>query len=178
MDAAADARVEERRVPAARFPRAGLHAPPDVVAADRLHGGHAGLSAAAALDHALNRFEHVEVVAVDVAVADRQHFGGFSAEGKVDFGQPSRHGKRRAGHEGKAQLPGRLDHLAGPVPLPREVLVVEDGNAVAALLEDVDDLGEELVPRIERLPLFIARIIAVFADQQDAVDGEFSGSQT
>ena len=33
---------------------------------------------------------------------------------------------------------------------------------------------EELVPRIQRLPFFIAGIVAVLADQEDAVDGQFA----
>src|SRR5262249_56262767 len=57
-------------------------------------------------------------------------------------------------------------------PTVREVLVVEDRNALARPAEDLDDLGQELVARIEDLSLVVAAVVAVFADQQDALNGE------
>ncbi len=66
----------------------------------------------------------------------------------------------------KTHRPGRLDHVLGPVPVPGEVLVVEDRDRSPAALEDVDGLLEEFVPRIERLPLVVARVLAVLADDQ------------
>ena len=57
------------------------------------------------------------------------------------------------------------------------MLVDEDGARFAALFEDLDDLFEELVARVELLVLFVVRIVAVFADEDDAVDGEFARAE-
>ena len=60
----------------------------------------------------------------------------------------------------------------------REVLVVEDRNGPAIGLENVDHLPEELVARVENLPLLVVRIVAVLADDQDPIDGELRASAT
>ena len=57
-----------------------------------------------------------------------------------------------------------------PVPVPREVLVVEDRHTATAFAEHPDDLLKELIPRIEPLPLLVGGVVAVFADQQHPVN--------
>ena len=44
------------------------------------------------------------------------------------------------------------------------------GTRPPLLLEDLDRLLEELVARIENLPLFIPGVIAMFPDDHDAID--------
>ena len=97
--------------------------------------------------------------------------------GHVDRRQPPRDRERRAGQEREPQ-PLRVGHHLGALgPVRREMLVVEDGDAAAARLEDLDDLLEELIPRIERLPLVVLRIVPMLADDDDAIDGELRGPQ-
>ena len=58
------------------------------------------------------------------------------------------------------------------------MLVVEDRNGPAVGLENIDHLPEELVTRVERLSFLVARIVAVFTDDQDPVDGELRAPAT
>src|SRR5438445_4439356 len=53
------------------------------------------------------------------------------------------------------------------------MLVVEDGNRPAVLLEDVDHLLEKVITRIKHLAQLVAGIFAVLADTEDRVDREF-----
>jgi hypothetical protein len=53
------------------------------------------------------------------------------------------------------------------------MLVIEDRDAAPFRLEDFDDVLEELVTRIKRLPEFVARVIAMLADDHHAIDGQF-----
>ena len=57
------------------------------------------------------------------------------------------------------------------------MLVVEDGHALAGLAKDLDDFLHECGARIEDLTAFVARIVAVFADEQDALDGQFVAAE-
>ena len=57
---------------------------PEIVAAIGLHPLHAGLAALAPLHHALDRFERVEIVAVDAAVADAHRLADPRAERHLD----------------------------------------------------------------------------------------------
>src|SRR5438309_2078155 len=50
------------------------------------------------------------------------------------------------------------------------MLVIEDRRGSPILLEHLDRLPEELVARIEFLPDFVVRIIAVLADDEHGVD--------
>ena len=52
------------------------------------------------------------------------------------------------------------------------MLVVEDRHAAAVGLEHFDALLEELVARVLNLPLGVDRIVAMLADDHDAVDGQ------
>ena len=132
----------------------------------------ADLAASAAFGHALGGFEAVKVVAVDAAVADADALDQRGAVRHVDRRQPPGDRQRRAGQERKAEPLRVVDHLRAAVPGRREMLVVEDRHAAAARLEDLDDLLEELVARVERLALLVSRIVAVLADDDDAIDGQ------
>ena len=71
---AAQTCFEEIGVPAARLPGLCFHRLPDRVAAQGLERDDAGFSSAPALDHALDRFEGVEVVAVNSADGNAKGF--------------------------------------------------------------------------------------------------------
>src|SRR5579862_2046965 len=177
LHTAADTGVKEFGIPAPFAPRTGRHASPDVVTANGLYSDDAGFSAAAALDHALNRFQNVKVIAVDPSRSHGEHFLGLAPVRKVDCREPPRDGNRGTGHQRKSKMPRRVDHVAGPVPIPREMLVVEDGNAAPAFAKDVDDLCEEFVSWVKGLLFFVSRIVAVFTDEQDAVDSQLSRAE-
>src|SRR5205823_4622124 len=106
------------------------------------------------------------------AVAHTDHFLDLCSPCELDRGDAPGHWQRRAGQEWKAHRVGGVDHLLGPVPPPREMLVVEDRHTAARTPEDVDDLLKELVTGIEPLAPRIARITAVLTDNHHAVDGE------
>src|SRR6185436_15689010 len=57
------------------------------------------------------------------------------------------------------------------------MFIIENRNGAATAFENFHDLFEELVPRIKRLALRVLGIVAVFADEQHAVDGEFGTAQ-
>jgi hypothetical protein len=56
------------------------------------------------------------------------------------------------------------------------VLVIEDGHAASARLENLHDLFEELVTWIQRLTFFVLRVLAMLADDHDAVDRQPAGA--
>src|ERR1041385_3276368 len=57
------------------------------------------------------------------------------------------------------------------------MLVVEYRHGLAVVPEYLDDLLEELVPRVFRLPFFIPRIIAVFAYEHHSIDGKLAAAE-
>ena len=69
-----------------------------------------------------------------------------------------------------------LHHLLGLGPAIGQVLVVEYGNRSPGLAKHRDELLHELEARVEDLAFLIARIVAVLADQEHAVDREFAGA--
>ena len=76
----------------------------------------------------------------------------------------------------KSQFAGGVVHLARPLPIPGEVLVVEDRHGAPAVAEYLDDLLEELVARIFGLAFFVARIIAVLADEHHAIHRQLAAA--
>ncbi len=72
----------------------------------------------------------------------------------------------------ESQLARRVEHRARPVPVPRQVLVVEHRRRAAIFAKDVNNLAEEFVARILFLPQPIDRIVAMFADDEDGIHGE------
>ena len=56
------------------------------------------------------------------------------------------------------------------------MLVVKHGHGNAVLLEDIDALPEELIPRIEFLSLVVIRVFAVLADDQHRIHGQPVGT--
>jgi len=65
--------------------------------------------------------------------------------------------------------------FAGFGPGVGEMFVEEGGEGAAVLLVGVEDLGEEFVAGVEFLADVVGGEVAVFADEDDAVDGEFVG---
>src|SRR2546423_605518 len=57
------------------------------------------------------------------------------------------------------------------------MLVDENRNGPAGLAEDIDRCIEEPLPRVEVLQLLVLRVIPMFPDDQNAVDGELAGPQ-
>src|SRR5262249_21345921 len=69
------------------------------------------------------------------------------------------------------------NHLARLRPAVREVLVAEYRHALARLPEDLDDLLHHLEAGIEDLSLVVAWIVAMFADEQDALNRELVAAE-
>ena len=57
------------------------------------------------------------------------------------------------------------------------MFVDEDGAGAAGAAEDVDHLFKELEAGVEVLLLFVVGVIAVLADEDDAIDGELAGAE-
>src|SRR5207248_2988510 len=79
---------EQDGIPASLGPGAGLQRLPDVVAADGVQGHDAAFAPLAPFDHALYRFQAVEVIAVHAAAADAQRFLYFRAQRHVERRRP------------------------------------------------------------------------------------------
>ena len=73
---------------------------------------------------------------------------------------------------------GRFVHGEGVVPDGAEVLVVEDGDDAFVFFERGDDLVEKPAPGVKVLALVVVGVVAVFADAEDAVDGQGVGADT
>jgi len=72
---------------------------------------------------------------------------------------------------------GNLHHSLGLAPAPRQVLVVEHGYGAPAGAEDVGDFQEHFEARVEALFLVVEGVVAVLADEDDAVDGELVAAE-
>ena len=118
----------------------------------------------------------MEIVTVHAAVSDTHRLADARAQRHLERGRSPGDRQAGAGHEGELHSPRRVVHLLGVVPVPGEVLVVEHGHGAVARPEHLDDLLEELVARIARLALFVARVLAVLADQHHAVNGELAAA--
>ena len=127
--------------------------------------------------HALERFERVE--AVDLDVASGRHDGPGHGETERDFERrkPPGHRQARSGHQREPQLASRLHHLKRLGTAIGEMLIIEDGHGAAGGAEDVGDRAIHLPSRVELLELVVERIIAVLADQEDRVHRELSGPE-
>src|SRR5262249_48881882 len=150
---------------------------PEPVATICLDPLHAGLASAPALHHALDRFQPVEVVAIHPAVTDAEGFADARAERHLDLRCAPRDGQARTRPERELQLARRVVHSARPLPVPREVLIVEERRTASAGAEDFNDLLEKLVSRVFRLALLVARILTVLAYQHDSIDCELSAAE-
>ena len=92
--------------------------------------------------------------------------------------------------DGVRQVTGRLDPAMNAKPMLRDVsyisfahsqfqdrcLSLNTGTERPLDAEHLHDLLEELVARIVRLPLLVARVLAVLADQHHAVDGQLAAA--
>lgn len=58
------------------------------------------------------------------------------------------------------------------------IIIIPSLQVSLALFEDVDDLFEELVAGVELLLQRVVGIVAVFADDDDTIDGEFAGAES
>ncbi len=72
--------------------------------------------------------------------------------------------------EREAHFARRVVHILRPIPIPGEVFIGEIGNGPAARPEHLDDLFEELITRVQRLTFLVARVVALLADIDHAVD--------
>ena len=79
----------------------------------------AGLAARAALDHALQRLQRVEVVAVDAAVADADGLSNPRPERHLHRRRPPRDRQARPGHHGKSHPRVRCRTSPSPTPSSR-----------------------------------------------------------
>ncbi len=71
---------------------------------------------------------------------------------------------------------GRVHHFAGFFETVREVFVVIDRDCAAILFEDPGALFEKLEARVEDLSFVVAGVVAVLADDQNGVHGEFTAA--
>ena len=150
---------------------------PEIVAAISLEPFDTRLAAFAPFDHGLDGLQRVDIAAVVPAAGHAHRLRDLSAQRHVDRGHAPGDRQRRAGHKGKAQFHGSIVHLARPIPVPRQVLVVEYRGRFAGGAEDCGHLLEEFVARVELLPFGIVGIVAVLGDEQHAVDGEVVAAQ-
>src|ERR1700709_1858971 len=120
---------------------------PEFVASIGLQPVDTGLSALAPLDHALDCLQPVKIIASHATVADGEGFFGGSTERELYRRDSPGDSQAGATLKRKAQLVRNIDHLPGPVPIPRELLVVEIRDRAAAGAEYFGDLFEELVMR-------------------------------
>src|SRR5262249_29256280 len=147
-EAAAKAGFEQPEVASAGIPGTAGKGFPDGLAPEGPDRDDAGLTPLATLDHALERLQPVEVVAVQSSVADADRFGDLRPVGDVDRRQAPGHRQRRAGHERATHPSRRLHHLPGPRPVPGQMLIIEDRYGTAAPPENRDNLLEELIARV------------------------------
>ena len=72
---------------------------------------------------------------------------------------------------------GGVDHLLRPIPLIRELFVVEVGNGAAAIVEDLGDLLEEFEVGMLHDPRLGKRIGTVLADHDHSIDRQLAGAK-
>ena len=169
---AAEAGLDKLGVASACIPRTHSESVPHAGTAQGGQRLDPRLAPLAAIDQALERFKTMKIVTVDPAIAHTNGFTELGPKRQVNRRQSPCDRKRRSRHERKPIVRAVSTMLFGPVPVPRQMLVVKNWHRPPAAFENVDRLLKELITRIERLPLFIARILAVLADQQHAIDGE------
>ncbi len=167
-------RAASQQVP---VPEAGVARLPDVLAGqtgDRLDAGFAAL---APLHHHLQGLQAVKAVDFQRPVAGDQAFFDGRVEAQFQLRPPPRHRQARPGHQREFQLLRPADHLFAPGEGVRQVLVVVDRHAAPGLAEDGGDLLHHFQARVEDLALVVARVVAVFADEQDAFDRQLAVHQ-
>ena len=175
---AAKACLEQFLIPAAVLPRTRVQRLPHRIAAQSVHRHDSRFAAATTFSHALNHFQRVEVVDIDRSHRDAEDFLDLRSVRQVDGGHSPRHWQRRSCAESEAQLMRGRDHLLRPVEVPRQMFVIEDRNRSAVFAKDIGRLFEEFVARVLLLTDRVDRIIAVLADDQDRIDGQFVTAAT
>ena len=70
-----------------------------------------------------------------------------------------------------------IDHLFGPVPVPRELFVVEVRDRAAAGAEHLGDLFEEFVMRAHHDAVLAERVDAVFGHDDYSINCQLSGPE-
>ena len=125
----------------------------------------------------LESFQGVNPVNLDLRVEDRQRFLDGRAHRQFHLRPPPRHRQARAGHEGEVELAGGVHHVAGQLAVVGQVLVAKHRHRPAGLAEDLHDLLEHFVPRVELLAALVVRVVPVFSDQQHAIDGQLVAAE-
>ena len=82
----------------------------------------------------------MEPVGFQWSPVDRDRFGDPGRPGEFDGRSSLCERTGTSGHQRDFQLPGRLEHLPGPVEAVAEVLVVEDGDRATAVADHAGDL--------------------------------------
>ena len=149
---------------------------PDGAAAHRPHGRHAGLTAAAALDQALHRFQAVEIVAVDVAVADTDGFLDGAPQGRSIEGIRQVTGSDEPAIKGKPIWRAVSTISLAQSQRHDRCLSLNTGAHRPERRKTSTICWKNSKSRIQGLALGVAGIITVLADEQDAIDGQLSGS--
>jgi len=114
----------------------------------------------------------MEVHGIRATDSNRERLIDHAPQGQLDCWQPPGDRERRAGQEWEFQPSRNVHHFLGLGEAVREVLVIEDRHGTAVLFEDPRHLSEEFIAWIQDLALFIAGVIAMFSDHENAVDGQ------
>ena len=126
----------------------------------------------APLDHTLQCFQAMKVIAIDATVADTERLGHRGPQRQIKRRGAPGHRQRGAGHQGKAQLAGKVVHLLGPIPTPGEMFIVEDGHTTPSQTIDRNDLLEKFIAGVEGLALGVGTVLAMFTDEQHTINGQ------
>jgi len=136
-----------------------------------------GFAAGAAFGHGLEGFEDVEAVDIESAVGYGDGVALPLAPGSVDGGLAVGYRGGRAGEHGELEFAGDFNHAVGLAEAPGEVFIVEQRDRAATLAKDVGDFEEHLKAGVEALLLVVKGVVAVFADEYDAIDGKFISAE-
>src|SRR5262249_6031803 len=135
----------------------------------------AALPALAPLYHALDRLQPMKVIACHSPIANGQGFLRRRTKRKLDRWNSPRYRQAGTALKREVQLVRNIDHLLRPVPVPRELFVVEVRDRAAAGAEDLCDLLEELVMRTHHDAVLAERVDAVLGHHHHSIHCELAG---
>ena len=150
---------------------------PHRVTEETLDAADPGLAPLPSFDLGLQDLQGVVPVSLDHVKPDHQGMVDRFTKGVLEVRLAPHDRHRRGGPEGDLVLPGCLVHVLGICPAVGQVLVVVDGDRPAGLDDQGRDLVEEVSPWSHLLAEWRDGIVAVFADQQHGVDGQFATAE-
>src|SRR3954451_12028351 len=118
----------------------------------------------------------MEVITVHASIADRNGFFHPGIRRHFERRNTPCNGKTGTSHERESHKSRRVVHLLGPVPVPREMLIVENGYGLSACLEDLHGFLKEPIARILHLAFWRFRVVSMLAYNYHSIDGELTSS--